>query len=130
MENLEAFCSAWLNSWTGNQPDKLLGFYTEDALYLDPANKQGLKGHKELLPYFSKLLRFNTDWRWKAMEIISTGKGFTLKWEASIPVGTTTLIEHGLDIVEMQDGKISRNEVYFDRTAWMKALAESKNSHL
>jgi hypothetical protein len=59
-----------------------------------------------------------------------TEKGFTLKWEASIPVGATTVIERGLDIVELRDDKISRNEVYFDRMAWMKAIADSKKSHL
>ena len=126
MENLNEFCTAWLNSWTGNQPEKLLGYYTEDAFYLDPANKKGLKGHGALFPYFSKLLKFNPDWKWTPVEIIPTTKGFTLKWEASIPVGNSTITEAGLDIVELRNGKISRNEVYFDRMAWLKAIAENK----
>lgn len=56
------------------------------------------------------------------LEITETAKGFTLKWEARIPVNGSTITELGLDIVELTDGKISRNEVYFDRTAWLKAL--------
>lgn len=124
MKNLPQFCDAWLESWTGNQPNALITFYTEDAFYSDPANRQGLKGQQQLLPYFSKLLKHNPEWKWKAIEIIETDKGFTLKWEASIPVGDKVITEQGLDIIEMQDGKISRNEVYFDRANWLKAATQ------
>jgi hypothetical protein len=122
MDKPEQFCDNWLNAWTGNRPDTLLSFYTQDAFYSDPANRQGLRGHVQLLPYFSKLLKFNPEWKWTAIEIIATDKGFTLKWEASIPVSGSAIIELGLDIVELANGKISRNEVYFDRTAWLNAL--------
>ena len=121
MTNYSEFCEQWLNAWTGNRPELLLSFYSEDAFYSDPANKQGLRGHAELIPYFKKLLKYNPDWKWKAVEIIETAKGFTLKWEASIPVAGALVKELGLDIVELSNGKISRNEVYFDRTAWLKA---------
>ncbi len=123
---LQNFCQDWLNSWTGNNPASLLSYYTEDALYSDPAVRQGLHGHTELLSYFGKLLKYNPEWKWKAIEIMETARGFTLKWEASIPVGNKTVIERGLDIVELRDGKISRNEVYFDRAGWLKAIAENK----
>ena len=125
MDILTDFCNDWLSAWTGNQPELLLTFYTEDAFYSDATKRQGLHGHQELLPYFSKLLKNNPNWKWKAVEIIETAKGFTLKWEAEIPVGDTTVVEQGVDIVELHNGKISRNEVYFDRTAWFKA-AERK----
>ncbi len=121
MDILTDFCNDWLGAWTGNQPDLLMTFYTEDAYYSDPATRNGLHGHQELFPYFSKLLKYNPDWQWKALEIIETAKGFTLKWEATIPVGDTNIIEQGLDIVELRSGKISRNEVYFDRATWLKA---------
>jgi hypothetical protein len=121
MKELSEFCKEWLDAWKGNRPDLLLSYYTSDAFYSDPANRQGLHGHAELLPYFKKLLKYNPDWEWKAIEIIETAKGFTLKWEASIPVGGTIIKEEGLDIVELSDGKISRNEVYFDRVGWLKA---------
>jgi steroid delta-isomerase-like uncharacterized protein len=122
MEKLQTFCNNWLNAWTGNKPEELLSFYTADAFYSDPACRNGLQGHEALRAYFSKLLRYNPAWKWKPLEIIATGKGFTLKWEASIPAGDKTIVEQGLDIVELTDGKISRNEVYFDRTSWLKAI--------
>jgi ketosteroid isomerase-like protein len=56
---LKNFCDNWLAAWSGNQPETFLSYYTPTAFYLDPANPNGLKGHQQLLPYFSKLLKYN-----------------------------------------------------------------------
>lgn len=109
-------CAEWLDSWTGNQPYKLLAFYAENAFYSDPAHPEGLRGHSEIFPYLQKLLSKNPDWVWKALEIMPTEKGFTLKWQARVPVAGKIVQFTGVDIVEMKEGKISRNEVYFDPT--------------
>lgn len=114
MTDLKDFCDAWLSAWTGNQPEKLIAFYTEDAFYRDPAKPSGLRGHAEMLPYLTKLLAKNPDWTWKALEILPIEKGFVLKWEATIPAGGRVAVETGLDIVEITQGKIVRNEVFFD----------------
>jgi hypothetical protein len=115
------FCGKWLAAWTGNQPEKLRQFYTHDAFYRDPARPEGLRG-PELLPYFKKLLAANPSWIWQIAELFPTSNGFCLKWSASIPIGATIVRENGLDIVELRDGKISRNEVYFDRAALLAAM--------
>lgn len=116
------FCNEWLNTWTGNRPNALLAYYTEDAFYLDPAYPNGLSGKKEIAPYFEKLLSRNPDWHWQAVEIFNTEKGFTLKWKATIPVKGTLIDIYGLDIVEMKGQRISRNEVYFDRVKWLEMM--------
>lgn len=120
--DLQLFITDWLKAWTGNQPDRLIQFYSDDALYADPAKPNGLNGKAELLPYFTKLLAANPNWVWTAEEIIPTENGCTLKWVAEIPVKNTSITLKGLDIVEIDKGTITRNEVYFDRTPWMKAL--------
>jgi hypothetical protein len=118
----EELCSRWLAAWTGNRPDKLIEFYSADAFYSDhPAHRDGFSGHEQILPYFKRLLAQNPAWKWETVEIFPTNKGFTLKWKATIPAGNTTVIEYGVDIVEVADGKITRNEVYFDRVALLKA---------
>jgi len=128
MDNIELakFCSEWLEHWTGNMPEKLIKFYTEDALYIDPANRNGLRGHKEILPYLEKLLATNPDWTWKPLEIIPTEKGCILKWECAIPVGERIINETGLDIVELRGRRICRNEVYFDQTRLVAAIKKQK----
>jgi hypothetical protein len=124
LHDAETFCKNWLSAWTGNNPEKLMAYYAPDAFYLDPTNKKGLKGHKEMLPYFTILLRNNPEWTWSHEEIFPTDKGFTLKWKAIIPVRESRVVEYGLDIVEIIDGKIARNEVYFDTLTLVNAIRE------
>jgi len=123
-EELVDYCNNWLAAWTGNNPEVLITFYSEDSYYQDPANSTGLKGHNQLLPYFKKLLAVNPHWKWEAEEIYPTKKGCILKWKATIPIGSKIVIEHGMDIVEIKEGQIIRNEVYFDRTKMLSFLDE------
>ena len=119
---MENFINEWLGAWTGNRPETLLAYYSETAFHADPAHPSGLVGHEALLAYFTKLLAHNPDWVWVAEEIIPTATGCTLKWKAQIPVPGKQMTLYGLDIVEIENGKITRNEVYFDRVPWLKAI--------
>jgi hypothetical protein len=118
IEHLEAFCKDWLAAWTGNKPEKLIGFYTVDVYYQDPANPKGISERKHLLSYLKKLLARNPNWKWELMELFPTEKGFNFKWKATIPVASGQVVEYGMDIVELDFDirKITRNEVYFDPT--------------
>ena len=117
----EEFCHRWLAAWTGNQPQQLADFYSDEAYYRDPARPDGIKGKKALLDYFKKLLKRNPAWVWTAKEIIPTAEGFVLKWTATIPRASGTVNTEGLDIVELRGEQIIRNEVYFDRSALLKS---------
>ena len=116
-DDLNEFCHRWLGTWTGNRPQELIQFYSADAYYQDPARPEGLRGREQILDYFTKLLRRNPEWVWAPMEVIPTAKGCVLKWSATIPRESSTVTIEGLDILELRDGKITRNEVYFDRSA-------------
>jgi hypothetical protein len=122
MKDIVTFCQNWLTSWTGNNPEKLISFYSKTAYYQDPANPKGLKGQGKLFPYFKKLLAANPKWIWRMTEIYPTEKGFILKWKTTIPVNSKEIIEYGMDIVELEVDKIVRNEVYFDRTELLNLL--------
>jgi hypothetical protein len=111
VKSAHEFCSRWLRAWTGNEPERLLEFYDQQAFYLDPAHSRGLKGKEQIRPYFCKLLARYPDWEWRAKEIFPSDKGFLLKWQAELGDGIRF---SGVDIVEIQAGKIIRNEVYFD----------------
>jgi hypothetical protein len=120
------FCKHWLEAWTGNNPKKLLAFYHEDALYVDPEKKGGLRGHKEIGRYFERLLAVYRDWKWTPIEIFPIEKGTILKWECTIPIDQEVIHEVGLDILEIEDRKITRNEVYFDRTKLLAAVEKKR----
>ncbi|WXG44376.1 MAG: nuclear transport factor 2 family protein [Promethearchaeati archaeon SRVP18_Atabeyarchaeia-1] len=124
----EEFCGKWLPAWTGNQANALIEFYSDNAVYVDPANKEGIRGRDQILQYFRKLLAANPDWRWEAIEVFPTDHGFTCKWRATIPIGPETIIENGMDIVEIRTSKITRNEVYFDRSGLLDALKKRRGA--
>ena len=126
MKDIVTFCQNWLTSWTGNNPEKLISFYSKTAYYQDPANPKGLKGHDRIFPYFKKLLAANPKWIWRMTEAYPTEKGFILKWKATIPVKSEEITEYGMDIIELEDDKIIRNEVYFDRTELISLLKSRK----
>ena len=121
-EQAREFASRWLPAWTGNEPEKLAAFYSEDAFYLDPLIPQGVRGRQELTAYFKKLLAQNPAWVWTQIEGIPMEQGFLNKWHAKIPVGKKTVECVGVCLVQLDDdGMIRRNEVYFDR---MDLIAE------
>ena len=121
------FAEKWLPAWTGNNPELLASFYSEDAFYLDPGVPAGVKGKTALLAYFTKLLAYNPNWTWTHIEGIPMEDGFLNKWKAVIPVGSATLEIIGVCFIQLDEaGKIRRNEVYFDRAQLLSEIARQK----
>jgi hypothetical protein len=128
-EEAREFAGKWLPAWTGNNPELLAGFYSDDALYLDPAIPQGIRGKEALLKYFTRLLSFNPDWIWTQIEGIPLKDGFLNKWLAKIPAGDKVLEIVGVCFVQInEEGKICRNEVYFDRSPLLAELSKQKTN--
>jgi hypothetical protein len=126
-EQARAFAAQWLPAWTGNKPEKLADFYSDDAFYLDPGIPDGVKGKEDILAYFKKLLALNPAWVWTQIEGIPLEGGFLNKWHALIPVGAKTMECVGVCFVQFDDcGKICRNEVYFDRTSLVAEILKLK----
>lgn len=128
-EEAKEFASRWLPAWTGNDPVKLADFYSEDCFYLDPAIPAGVNGKKQLLQYFNQLLSQNPEWVWTQIEPISMEGGFLNKWLAKIPVGRKVIECVGVCFVQFDhQGKIKRNEVYFDRSGLISEIQKHRNS--
>ena len=126
----KVFAAKWLPDWTGNNPEKLVDYYSNDVFYLDPGIPNGVSGKNELLSYFKKLLDQNPDWIWKQIEAIPLENGFLNKWLAKIPVGQKTIEVIGICFVLFDvHGKIRRNEVYFDRTDLVAEIYKLKNKN-
>lgn len=128
-EQAREFASRWLPAWTGNEPEKLAAFYSDDALYLDPSMPGGIRGKEKLLAYFRKLLAQNPGWVWTQIEGIPMEDGFLNKWHARIPIGERVIECVGVCFVQFDGrGKIRRNEVYFDRTEMMLEMARQRQA--
>jgi hypothetical protein len=115
------FAEGWLPAWSGNRPELLASFYAEDAFYSDPAIPRGVRGRPALLAYFRRLLARNPDWVWTQRGSIPLADGFLNEWHASIPVGAARVEIDGVCTVQLRDGLIYRNEVWFDRSPLLAA---------
>lgn len=127
MEFTEArtLCDRWLPLFTGNRPERLIEVYAGEAFYRDPALPHGVQGKPALLAYLRKLLARFPDWVYQAEAIFPIEAGFVLRWHAAIPVGNTIVRETGTDLVLVERGLITRNEIYFDLAALREALRQN-----
>ena len=117
-----AFAERWLPAWSGNRPELLTSFYSEDTFYCDPAIPDGVRGRDALLAYFRRLLAHNPHWVWTQRGAIPLEGGFLNLWHAAIPVGERTLELEGVCTVQLRGGLIASNQVYFDRSALLAAI--------
>jgi hypothetical protein len=124
-DEARAFAERWLPAWSGNRPDLLASFYSEDVVYSDPAIPSGVKGRPALLAYFTKLLGRNPEWVWSHRGSIPMEDGFLNLWHASIPAGGRTVEADGACTVQLRDGLIYANHVFFDRSELLRALVGS-----
>jgi len=123
------FAEKWLPAWSGNNPERLADFYSDDAFYFDPGIPNGVQEKNNLLAYFRKLLSVNPHWIWTQIEGIPMEDGFLNKWRAQIPVGPVMLEIVGVCFVQLNDaGKIRRNEVYFDRSLLLAEIAKLRQN--
>jgi SnoaL-like domain len=122
-DDARRFSELWLPAWTGNRPEYLASFYTEDAFYSDPGLPVGgVRGRRALLSYFTRLLRRFPDWTWSQRGSQPLKDGFLNGWHACIPVGQRVIEIDGVCSVQLRNGLIYRNVVYFDRSELLRAL--------
>lgn len=120
------FAAKWLPAWTGNDPERLASFYTEDAFYSDPAIPEGVRGREALLEYFRVLLAHNPGWVWTNTGATPMEGGFLNHWHATVPVGESVVECDGVCTVRLRDGLIERNQVFFDRAELLAAITAAQ----
>lgn len=107
-----------LAAWNEQAVDKVLSCYTEDCVYLDPNTRGPVVGREALRRYLTKLFgRWRMRWSRRETFLLADGSGTAFLWHAELTpaAGGKTAEIDGMDLALVRDGKLSRNEVYFDR---------------
>ena len=108
----------FLSAWNSQDVDSVVSCYTEDGIYLDPNTRGPVKGHEALRRYLTRLFeRWRMSWSLREFFLFADGDGGAFLWHAQLTPasgGKTAEID-GMDLVMVRDGKMCRNEVYFDR---------------
>lgn len=127
-EEARAFAERWLPAWTGGDPERLAAFYTDDLSYIDPTSRGRLSGKGPFLAYMAKLLAANPDWVWRHDEAIPMEDGFLNHWTVTAPVGDRLVTCKGVCSVQLRDGLIYRNDVFFDPSPLLEARRALKEA--
>ncbi len=117
---LTDFSVHFLDCWTSQDVGSVLSCYTDDLVYLDPNTRGEIRGGDAFGRYLAKLFSaWRMEWKFRDAHPHLNGDDFTLLWRGSFmkPGGGITVEADGMDLVQVKDGLITRNEVYFDRSA-------------
>lgn len=109
---MQTFVDEWLKAWSEKDLIKLLSFYADDFLYLDPGTRGSIRDKAHFEKYLTKLFTAFPKWEWKCVELFE----HSLKWQATFYGKEKPITVDGLDILIIENNKIVRNEVYFDRS--------------
>ncbi len=119
-ERVKSLAEATLSAWNRQDVDGVVSCYTEDCVYLDPNTRGPVQGREAFHRYLSRLFqRWKMHWSLREFFLFEGGNGVAFLWHAQLTPasgGKTAEID-GMDLAVVREGKLSRNEVYFDRMA-------------
>ena len=122
-----AFAAKWIAAWNSHDVEKFLPMFTDDAFYEDVAFGEKSKGSAELRKFFASELEGIPDLELKLERASIHGSHGTIEWTFS---GTDKDVYktgkkfsvRGVSVIEMRDGKISRNLDFYDLSTVMRQV--------
>jgi hypothetical protein len=92
------------SGWEGGDPERALGAFTHDAVYIEPPDIQLFRGRDELRRYFAAV-PLRTLMRWQGLwfdEASQTGAGEFSFWQEGRVRAT-----HGVAVITLHQGRIA-----------------------
>ena len=111
---------SFLSAWNTQDTDRVLACYTPDVEYRDPNTRGSVSGEAAMRRYLNKLFAsWKMHWSLREAHLFENGNGCNVLWHATFQRGSSDVVVEvdGMDFVRVQDGRIKRNEVQFDRAA-------------
>jgi hypothetical protein len=68
----------------------------------------------------------NPEWVWTHRRGVPLVDGFLNHWHASVPIGSARVEIDGVCSVQLRDGLIYANEVFFDRAPLLAAINRAR----
>ncbi|MBM4387746.1 MAG: nuclear transport factor 2 family protein [Deltaproteobacteria bacterium] len=112
------YASRFIDAWNSQDVERVVACYTDDIVYRDPNTRGDVKGGEAMRHYLHKLFAvWKMNWTLRDVFPFSEQSGAAVLWHASFrrADGKQTVEADGMDLVLIHGGRISRNEVYFDR---------------
>jgi steroid delta-isomerase-like uncharacterized protein len=127
MDAGSAVAEKWIAGWNSHDPEKLLPLFTDDIFYEDVAFGEVSHGKAEVRKFILSEIEGVPDLQLKLVRAdIHNGHG-TIEWTFSgtdkdvFKTGKKFTVR-GVSVIEMRDGKISRNLDYYDAATVMRQV--------
>ena len=107
-----------LSAWNDQDVERVVACYTDDLIYRDPNTRGAVEGADGMRRYLRKLFAvWQMTWATREFFPLDGVEGCAFLWRATFrKAGVEHTVEaDGMDLVVLRDGRIARNEVYFDR---------------
>src|ERR1700704_5594739 len=122
-----ALAERWVAAWNSHNPDKMLPLFTDDVFYEDVAFGEVSHGSAELRKFFLSEIEGIPDLELKLERASIHGGHGTIEWTFS---GTDKGVYktgkkfsvRGVSVIDMRDGKISRNLDFYDLATIMRQV--------
>jgi steroid delta-isomerase-like uncharacterized protein len=127
MDTGSAVAGKWIAGWNSHNPDKMLPLFTDDILYEDVAFGEVSHGKAEVRKFILSEIEAVPDLELKLVRSdIHDGHG-TIEWTFSgtdkdvVKTGKKFSVR-GVSVIEMREGKISRNLDFYDAATIMRQV--------
>ena len=124
-----AVAEKWIAAWNSHNPDKMLALFTDDIVYEDVAFGEVSHGSAELRRFAASEFEGVPDLELKLLRADIHGGHCTIEWTFS---GTDKGVYktgkkfsvRGVSVIEMRNGKISRNLDFYDVATIMRQVGQ------
>ncbi len=124
-----ALAKKWIAAWNSHDAEKMLPLFTGDVVYEDVAFGEVSHGREEVRKFFQAEIAAVPDLELKLLRShISDGHG-TIEWTFSgtdkdvFKTGKKFSVR-GVSVIELRDGKISRNLDFYDAATIMRQVGQ------
>lgn len=116
-------------AWNDHDVEAVVACYSDNLVYVDPNTRGPVEGADAMRRYLTKLFdRWEMHWTIKQIFPLADVDGSAALWRASLMARATgkTAEVDGMDLVLIEDGKVKRNEVYYDRALLAPLVAPAR----
>jgi steroid delta-isomerase-like uncharacterized protein len=124
-----AVAEKWIAAWNSHNPDKMLALFTDDIVYEDVAFGEVSHGSAELRKFAASEFEGVPDLELKLLRADIHGGHGTIEWTFSgtdkgvFKTGKKFSVR-GVSVIEMRNGKISRNLDFYDVATIMRQVGQ------
>jgi ketosteroid isomerase-like protein len=118
LAELQAIEGPLIDAWNAHDVEAVVACYSDDVVYVDPNTRAAVEGSDAMRRYLTKLFaRWEMHWTVKELFPFADRDGSAALWRASLTARSSgeSVGVDGMDLILIEGGKVSRNEVYFDR---------------